>query len=197
VLWLARRDPGPFRALTSRVCPAFPAFPPYGGQFDDVIPHLTIGHGHRLTDLRAAGQSVQPHLPISVPAVMRGQLRHLIAMCELPDVTLQVLSLASGVVQRPASSARTRVVQAARVTVTSGPCRLARVVRRSIGPPGVQASEHCDLTPRFRAGTEALVGSRDLLVIAAKRHPIRLQAPGGQAGQFGIGVQVPVIPISE
>jgi 2'-5' RNA ligase len=64
VLWLAPRDPGPFRALTQRVFQAFPAFPPYDGRFDDVVPHMTIGHGHPLSDLRTAEDSVQAHLPI-------------------------------------------------------------------------------------------------------------------------------------
>jgi hypothetical protein len=56
--------PCPFRALTQRVFQAFPAFPPFEGQFDDVVPHLTIGHGHPLNDLRTAKDSVQAHLPI-------------------------------------------------------------------------------------------------------------------------------------
>jgi 2'-5' RNA ligase len=64
VLWLAPRDPGPFRALTQRVFAAFPAFPPFEGQFHDVVPHLTVGHGHPLHDLRAAEKSVQAQLPI-------------------------------------------------------------------------------------------------------------------------------------
>ena len=64
VLWLAPRDPGRFRALTQRVYDAFPAFPPFGNQFDDVIPHLTIGHGHPPNDLHTAEESVQAHLPI-------------------------------------------------------------------------------------------------------------------------------------
>jgi 2'-5' RNA ligase len=68
VLWLAPRDPSPFRALTQRVFQAFPAFPAFDGQFDDVVPHLTIGHGHPLTDLRAAENSVQAHLPIEASA---------------------------------------------------------------------------------------------------------------------------------
>lgn len=68
VLWLAPRDPGPFRALTQRVFRAFPAFPPFEGQFDDVVPHLTIGHGHPLKDLRTAEDSVQAHLPIDACA---------------------------------------------------------------------------------------------------------------------------------
>ena len=64
VLWLSPSDPGPFRDLTQRVFQAFPAFPPYDGRFDDVVPHMTIGHGHPLSDLRAAEDSVQAHLPI-------------------------------------------------------------------------------------------------------------------------------------
>ena len=68
VLWLAPRDPAPFRALTSCVYEAFPAFPPFEGVFDDVVPHLTIGHGHRVSELRAAEESVQAHLPIEADA---------------------------------------------------------------------------------------------------------------------------------
>jgi hypothetical protein len=68
VLWLAPRDPGPFRALTQRVFEAFPSFPPYEGQFDDVVPHLTVGEGHALSDLRAAETSVRAFLPIEASA---------------------------------------------------------------------------------------------------------------------------------
>jgi 2'-5' RNA ligase len=68
VLWLGPREPAPFRAMTSRVYRAFPGFPPFGGQFDEVVPHLTIGQGHRLDELRAAEESVQPCLPIDAQA---------------------------------------------------------------------------------------------------------------------------------
>jgi 2'-5' RNA ligase len=64
VLWLAPRDPAPFRTLTQRVHQAFPAFPPFEGRYDDVVPHLTIGHGHSLNELRTAEDAVQAHLPI-------------------------------------------------------------------------------------------------------------------------------------
>jgi len=64
VLWLAPHDPGPFRTLTQLVFRAYPAFPPYAGQFDDVVPHLTIGEGHPRDDLRAAEDSVRARLPI-------------------------------------------------------------------------------------------------------------------------------------
>ena len=69
VLWLAPRDPRPFRTLTRAVVQAFPAFPPYEGQFGDSTPHLTVGKGHPLTDLRAAEASVRAHLPIDAQAI--------------------------------------------------------------------------------------------------------------------------------
>ena len=68
MLWLALRDPGPFRALTNRVYQAFSAYPPFEGQFNVVVPHLTVGHGHPTNDLRAAEESVQAHLPINAHA---------------------------------------------------------------------------------------------------------------------------------
>ncbi len=68
VLWLAPKDPRPFRALTQHVFRAYPAFPPFEGQFDDVVPHLTVGHGHPLNDLRAAEDSVQDRLPVESSA---------------------------------------------------------------------------------------------------------------------------------
>jgi 2'-5' RNA ligase len=68
VLWLAPGDPAPFRALTDRVHEAFPAFPPFEGRYRDVVPHLTIGQGHPVADMRAAEESVQAHLPVEARA---------------------------------------------------------------------------------------------------------------------------------
>lgn len=65
VLWLAPDDPGPFRALTRRVAAAFPQFPPYGGQFDGSVPHLTVGNGHPRSELLAVEESVKAQLPVS------------------------------------------------------------------------------------------------------------------------------------
>jgi hypothetical protein len=42
-VWLAPEPAGPFRALTAAVYAAFPQHPPFGGAFQDVIPHLTVG----------------------------------------------------------------------------------------------------------------------------------------------------------
>jgi hypothetical protein len=36
-------DPvAPFRSLTHELSRRFPEYPPYGGQFDDVVPHLSV-----------------------------------------------------------------------------------------------------------------------------------------------------------
>jgi hypothetical protein len=63
-VWLAPSDPGPFRALTQHVVEAFPAYPPYGGDFADSVPHLTIGDSPSAGDLRAAEESIAPLLPV-------------------------------------------------------------------------------------------------------------------------------------
>jgi 2'-5' RNA ligase len=68
VLWLGPRDPGPFRALTKRVCQAFPAYRPYEGQFEQIVPHLTVGDRRPLQDLRAAEIAVRACLPIEATA---------------------------------------------------------------------------------------------------------------------------------
>lgn len=42
IIHLVPEPEGPFRALTARLSAAFPDHPPYGGQFGDVRPHLTL-----------------------------------------------------------------------------------------------------------------------------------------------------------
>lgn len=68
VLWLALDASGEFRSLTSLVWTAFPAYPPYEGRFDDVVPHLTVADHGPVDAMRAAEQAVQSHLPISATA---------------------------------------------------------------------------------------------------------------------------------
>ena len=41
-VYLAPEPAGVFRRLTFELHHAFPEFPPYGGAFDDVVPHLTV-----------------------------------------------------------------------------------------------------------------------------------------------------------
>ncbi|MBL7257852.1 2'-5' RNA ligase family protein [Paractinoplanes lichenicola] len=64
VVWLAPQPAEPFVALTAAVTARFPAVRPYEGAFDEVVPHLTIGHDHPVANLRAAADAVGPRLPI-------------------------------------------------------------------------------------------------------------------------------------
>jgi 2'-5' RNA ligase len=43
--WLAPEPAAPFIDLTDRLVRRFPAYPPFGGEFEAVIPHLTVAHG--------------------------------------------------------------------------------------------------------------------------------------------------------
>jgi 2'-5' RNA ligase superfamily len=96
VLWLAPEPDAPFRALTEAVCRAFPDYPPYGGEFEVVVPHLTIGAQPRAThaDLIAAETEVQQHLPIAA----RVDHVALIAGTRASDswLTLQTFPLGAG-----------------------------------------------------------------------------------------------------
>jgi len=66
VVWLSPDPDEPFRALTSAVWTAFPQFPPYGGAFTDVVPHLTVGESAigGSAALRAAEADVNRALPV-------------------------------------------------------------------------------------------------------------------------------------
>lgn len=66
VVWLAPEPAGPFSALTAAVHAAFPHYPPFGGAFAEVIPHLTIGDRPEggPAVLRGAEAQVLPTLPI-------------------------------------------------------------------------------------------------------------------------------------
>lgn len=66
VVWLAPEPDRPFRDMTAAVWRAFPEHPPYGGQWDDPIPHLTVGHTD-LAAMRAAAAEIAPELPVTAP----------------------------------------------------------------------------------------------------------------------------------
>jgi 2'-5' RNA ligase len=44
VLYLAPEPAPRFRALTEALAAEFPEYPPYRGQFTDIVPHLTLTH---------------------------------------------------------------------------------------------------------------------------------------------------------
>jgi 2'-5' RNA ligase superfamily len=66
VLWLAPEPDGPFRGLTNAVWRVFPECPPYGGEYTDLDPHLSIGFTAEasLDDLKAAELDVRARLPL-------------------------------------------------------------------------------------------------------------------------------------
>ena len=65
VLWVAPEPAEPFQALTAAVVREFPDYPPFGGRHEHVIPHLTVGNGAPLAEMRAAERRVVPLLPFS------------------------------------------------------------------------------------------------------------------------------------
>jgi 2'-5' RNA ligase len=65
VLWVGPEDPGPFRDLTARVISAFPDYPPYGGRFADVVPHMTIGEDGPLDEMRRVEEQIAGRLPVA------------------------------------------------------------------------------------------------------------------------------------
>lgn len=66
VLWLEPEPGAPFRELTERIVAAFPAFPPYEGVFDEVIPHLTLARGDDAL-LDRLGRQVASCGPVRAP----------------------------------------------------------------------------------------------------------------------------------
>ena len=68
VLYLAPEPEAFLRELTRRIWTLYPHRPPYGGVFDDVIPHLTVAQTPDPVVLDAVEASVAPGLPIAAHA---------------------------------------------------------------------------------------------------------------------------------
>lgn len=78
VVYLAPEPAGPFIALTQGLVARWPAHQPYGGAFDEVVPHLTVAHGREPAGLR---DDLTRSLPIEATA------RRLALMAERSDGT--------------------------------------------------------------------------------------------------------------
>jgi 2'-5' RNA ligase len=63
--WLRPDPDGAFRRLTEAVARRWPEAPPYGGQFDDVVPHLTVADRQPEHVLRAVAGALEPRLPVA------------------------------------------------------------------------------------------------------------------------------------
>jgi 2'-5' RNA ligase len=66
VAYLAPEPAEPFAALTHALVQRFPAWQPYGGQFDEVIPHLTIARDKPQPPLPARARAVEAVLFVEV-----------------------------------------------------------------------------------------------------------------------------------
>jgi 2'-5' RNA ligase len=67
VAWLAPEPADRFREMTEAVWRRYPQAPPFEGVFDEVVPHLTIGHDHPRAQLERAAAGAAGHLPITFP----------------------------------------------------------------------------------------------------------------------------------
>ncbi|MHB9855852.1 2'-5' RNA ligase family protein [Streptomyces krungchingensis] len=65
ILYLAPEPEAPFRRLTEAIADRWPEAPPYGGQFDDVVPHLTVAQGQDATVLAEVGTDLRGRLPVT------------------------------------------------------------------------------------------------------------------------------------
>ena len=67
-LYLEPMPSGPFRRMTERVFGQFPQAPPYGGEFDQIIPHMTVAKVERARRLKTLAkefeQAARSALPI-------------------------------------------------------------------------------------------------------------------------------------
>jgi 2'-5' RNA ligase len=71
-VWIAPEPAAPFVALTEAIQAAFPRYPPFGGQFEEVVPHLTLADGVAERELGPTVARlrtlVEPILPVKVTA---------------------------------------------------------------------------------------------------------------------------------
>jgi len=64
VLWLAPEPSTPFVAMTGALVRGFPAYQPYEGAFDEVVPHLTVAVSQDMRVLDAIEPQLEAELPI-------------------------------------------------------------------------------------------------------------------------------------
>jgi hypothetical protein len=63
LLYLRPEPEEPFVALTEALVEAFPAFLPYGGEFDEIVPHATVAEGDEEL-LAGLAQDLIARLPV-------------------------------------------------------------------------------------------------------------------------------------
>lgn len=68
VLYLAPEPAEPLRALTRALVARWPDTQPYGGQFTEIVPHLTVAHAADPEVFAAAEADLAPRLPLVTEA---------------------------------------------------------------------------------------------------------------------------------
>ena len=63
-MWLAPEPAQPFVRMIEALLQRFPDYPPYGGSFKDIVPHLTVAQ----TEFDEAVSTLEPWLPLSTRA---------------------------------------------------------------------------------------------------------------------------------
>ena len=66
VIYLRPEPDSQLRELISRLMAAFPQYPPYGGQYPDVVPHLTLDRRSATVSPATVGASVSHLLPLTI-----------------------------------------------------------------------------------------------------------------------------------
>ncbi|WP_340378844.1 2'-5' RNA ligase family protein [Streptomyces sp. SS7] len=64
VLYLAPATDAGFRCLTEAIVERWPDHPPFGGRFDDVVPHLTVAQGQDEAVVQKAEAGLLAGLPV-------------------------------------------------------------------------------------------------------------------------------------
>lgn len=68
VVYLEPSNAEVFRSITERIQNEFPDFRPYGGVFDEVVPHVTLSEHGSIADRRIIGRLAPRYTPISARA---------------------------------------------------------------------------------------------------------------------------------
>jgi len=76
VLYAAPEPAEPFVAITEALWRRFPEYPPYGGAFDEIVPHVTLALGDEPAGLT---EHVLERLPVD------GRVEEVVLMMESPD----------------------------------------------------------------------------------------------------------------
>lgn len=67
VLYLAPEPQGPFIEMIDEVYKQFPGSPPYGGIYDEHVPHLTVVHAHESEQVETLFPEIEVDLRVILP----------------------------------------------------------------------------------------------------------------------------------